>query len=86
MGVERDSKTGALTGVYRDAGNRPTLDPERVKRAQGRAQRAITHAEYLEGQAAVERAKAASICNTWGLDPATLEPKSQEPDRGGIVA
>lgn len=45
------------------------LDPDRVKRAQARAELALKAALYHDRQAAKERAKAASLARTWGFAP-----------------
>lgn len=79
MGLERDSKTGELTHVYADQGNRGvTLDPDRQGRAATRARAALDQAQYHDEQAAVQRAKVVSICRTWNLDLLSLEPLAPE--------
>lgn len=57
------------------------LDPSRQERAAARARRYEADATYHETQAKAARASITVLCNTWSLDPVTLEPQgSQEPD------
>lgn len=53
------------------------LDTERVRRAGQRARTAAEEQAYHEAQAKMLAVKVQSICETWGLDPVTFQPKAE---------